>query len=204
MSQRSEKRNGWWRIFVPGAGLPTTISERLPNRTERDGRAIDPLGSRVDSVLAEDPALWTEDDREVVRTAHVRISNDFRGDSAARVLPQDRLHKMYRQLLRWLIAPVVFFAALHIWGHLLPSLVTGVLRALNELVLAGIAAALLVISRNFRYHELATAAAVASNESDGIRRPAEDGPRRLVSDPESVVQDVRPKLRIVGKVDPGA
>ena len=105
---------------------------------------------------------------------------------------------MYRQLLRWLIAPVVF------WGHLLPSLVTGVLRALNELVLAGIAAALLVISRNFRYHELATAAAVASNESDGIRRPAEDGPRRLVSDPESVVQDVRPKLRIVGKVDPGA
>ncbi len=204
MKQRSEKRNGWWRIFVPGAGLPTTIADHLPTRTDRDRRAIDPLGSQVDAVLAEDPAFWTDDDRETVRFAHARISNEFRVDSSARVLPPDRLHLMYRRLLRWLIAPVVFFAALHIWGHLLPSLVTGVLRALDELMLAGIAAALLVMSRSFRYHELAAAAAVASNDSEAIRRSAEDGPRRLANGPDSVVDDKRPRLRIVGKVDPGA
>ncbi|MGI8547195.1 MAG: hypothetical protein ACR2M1_07655 [Gemmatimonadaceae bacterium] len=207
MSGQSSGRKGWWRLFIPGAGMPTSIDERLealaPVGRGRDRRHVNPLGTDVDEVLAEDPALWTDEDHRTVKAAHATIARDVREISAAGVLPPDTLRRAYHQMLRWLLVPVAGLVVLRLWGHFVPPFIVGTLRVLSEVALAVIAVGLLVMSRGFRFHELTAAATVASAADDrgGAGERENAAPRRLI-DTARVVGSPRPRFTIRAVVEP--
>ena len=175
MPQRPPTDPTMWRRLIHGKSRDSGGTPRITDQVT--GSVSD---AEIDVLLAEDPDRWTPAELHRVRTKYDRLTRDVTLGAVLGTVPADRLAQIYRYLLRVLTVPVILFVALYVWGHLLPRLVLGAVRVLDELVLGILSIEICLVSRHLRYHQVTVALESRPHLSDDPRHVHE--PRRLMGD----------------------
>ena len=173
MPQRSTTDPTMWRRLIHGK------SRDSGGTTRPTDQVTEPVSdAEIDVLLAEDPGRWTPAELHRVRTKYDRLTRDITLGTVLGTVPTDRLTQIYRYLLRALTLPVIIFAVLYVWGHLLPPMLLGAVRALDELVLGILSIEICLVSRHLRYHHVTAVLESQPRAADDPRHAHE--PRRLM------------------------